>query len=132
MTENKALAQLFNVPFLELSISMTLTELIETFEILTELMEEKTKRAAWSKFLDRTVFHYIQCLLKNPSKIRQSQPTQVIDKIRQDQETIKDRFLPFMTSRSCNAGVEILEDLLCFFDSSSEFISIPCQKLRRT
>ena len=59
VTQGKALSHLFNVPFLELSISMTLTELIESFEYLSEQMEEKTKRSAWSKFLDRTVFHYI-------------------------------------------------------------------------
>ena len=64
--------------------------------------------------------------MKNPSKIKQQHPTQVIEKINKDMETIKDRFLPYMTARSCNSGLEVLEDLLSFFDSSSEFISIPC------
>jgi len=29
------------------------------FEKLTERMEEKTKRTAWFKFIERTIFHYI-------------------------------------------------------------------------
>ena len=28
------------------------------FEKLTEKMEEKTKRTAWFKFIERTIFHY--------------------------------------------------------------------------
>ena len=60
-------------------------------------MEEKTRRQAWSKFLDRTVFHYIQCLLTSSSKIKQQYPTEVIDKIKADQDHIKDRFVTMMS-----------------------------------
>lgn len=60
-------------------------------------MEEKTRRTAWSKFLDRTVLLYIQSLLTSSAKIKQDYATQVIDKIKADQEHIKDRFNPMMS-----------------------------------
>ena len=61
-----------------------LTILLDAFEKLSDSMEEKTRRQAWSKFLERTVFHYIQNLLTWSSKIKQSYPTEVIDKIKAD------------------------------------------------
>ena len=36
------------------------------------------------------------------------------------------------TARTFQLNTEVLEDLISFFDASPEFISIPCQKLRRT
>ena len=56
----------------------------------------------------------------------------MIDKINVDKEHIKIRFLPEMSIRACNLGLEVLEDLTSFFECSSEFISVPCEKLRRT
>lgn len=123
---------MFNQPFLKLSMQTILTILLDAFENLSDCMEQKTSRLAWSKFLDRTVFHYIQCLLASASKIRQQYPAEVIDKIKADQEHIKDRFVTMMSQRACNLGVEVLDDLTSFFECSPEFISVPCEKLRRT
>lgn len=37
-----------------------------------------------------------------------------------------------MTKRARNSGLEVLDDLVSFFECSPEFISVPCEKLRRT
>jgi hypothetical protein len=37
-----------------------------------------------------------------------------------------------MTVRQLNLGVEVLEDMVSFFECSPDFISVPCEKLRRT
>ena len=37
-----------------------------------------------------------------------------------------------MSQRACNLGTEVLDDLISFFECSPEFISVPCEKLRRT
>ena len=37
-----------------------------------------------------------------------------------------------MSQRACNIGTEVLDDLISFFECSPEFISVPCEKLRRT
>ena len=42
------------------------------FEKLTERMEEKTKRTAWFKFIERTIFHYIQCLINSSRSIKKN------------------------------------------------------------
>ena len=131
-TEGRALGTLFNQPFMRLSMQTLLTIILDAFEHLSDLMEEKTRRSAWSKFLDRTVFHYIQSLLTSSAKIKQQYPTEVIDKIKSDQEHIKDRFVLMMSQRACNLGLEVLDDLTSFFECSPEFISVPCEKLRRT
>ena len=131
-TENQMLSLLFDKPFMSLSMQTILNILVHSFKVLSEQMEEKTRRSAWSKFLDRTVFHYIQCLLVSSSKIGQQYSTQVLDKIKADQEHIKDRFVTMMSNRACNAGLEVLNDLTSFFECSPEFISVPCEKLRRT
>jgi len=44
---------------MKLSMQTILTILLDHFEELTDQMEEKTRRTAWSKFLDRTVVLYI-------------------------------------------------------------------------
>lgn len=75
---------------MKLSMQTILTILLHAFTELSELMEEKTRRSAWAKFLDRTVFHYIQCLLVCATKISQQYSTQVLDKIKADQQHIKD------------------------------------------
>ena len=58
-TEGHALSEHFQQPFMKLSIQNILTMLLDAFENLSDQMEEKTRRSAWSKFLERTVFHYI-------------------------------------------------------------------------
>ena len=58
-TEGRALSTLFMIPFMKVSMQTILTILLDAFEKLSDQMEEKTRRQAWSKFLDRTVFHYI-------------------------------------------------------------------------
>ena len=42
------------------------------------------------------------------------------------------RFEEFMTARSMKHGIEVLDDLLSFFESSPAFISVACEKLRKT
>ena len=37
-----------------------------------------------------------------------------------------------MAQRTCNMGLEVLDDLVSFFECSPAFISVPCEKLRRT
>jgi hypothetical protein len=36
-----------------------------------------------------------------------------------------------MTKRSMKSGIEVLGDLLSFFESSPAFISVACEKLRK-
>jgi hypothetical protein len=37
-----------------------------------------------------------------------------------------------MTARSMKSGIEVLDDLVSFFESSPAFISVACEKLRKT
>ena len=37
-----------------------------------------------------------------------------------------------MANRTLNMGIEVLDDLVSFFECSPAFISVPCEKLRRT
>lgn len=37
-----------------------------------------------------------------------------------------------MSSRVLKSGIEVLEDIVTFFECSVSFISLPCEKLRRT
>ena len=37
-----------------------------------------------------------------------------------------------MTTRSMKSGIEVLDDLVNFFESSPAFISVACEKLRKT
>ena len=37
-----------------------------------------------------------------------------------------------MTTRSMKNGIEVLDDLVSFFESSPAFISVACEKLRKT
>ena len=69
-TEGRALVELFMNQFMKLSMQTILTILLDAFEKLSDAMEEKTRRQAWSKFLERTVFHYIQNLLTWSAKIK--------------------------------------------------------------
>lgn len=64
-----------------------------SFENLNEMMEEKTKRAAWMSFLESTVFCYIQCLLSSCSKIPKAKALAAIEKVKADKEDIESRFL---------------------------------------
>jgi len=37
-----------------------------------------------------------------------------------------------MTPRALKTGIEVLDDLVSFFECSPAFISVPCEKLRQT
>jgi len=37
-----------------------------------------------------------------------------------------------MTHRSLKSGIEVLDDTVTFFECTPAFISLPCEKLRRT
>ena len=37
-----------------------------------------------------------------------------------------------MTKRSMKNGIEVLDDLVSFFESSPAFISVACEKIRKT
>lgn len=37
-----------------------------------------------------------------------------------------------MTQRQMKAGLEVLDDLVSFFESSPAFISVACEKMRKT
>jgi len=37
-----------------------------------------------------------------------------------------------MSPRVLKSGIEVLEDIVTFFECSPSFISLPCEKLRRT
>jgi len=102
-----------------------------TFENLNEMMEEKTKRAAWMSFLESTVFCYIQCLLGSCSKIPKAKALAAIEKVKADKENIESRFLQFMSARALKSGIEVMEDIITFFECGPSFISLPCEKLRR-
>jgi HKD family nuclease len=96
-------------------------------------MQEKTKRQAWLMFLEQIVFCYIQCLLSSCSKIDKKKAPDAIQKLKDDREVIEHRFLQQqMSHRVLKGGVEVLEDMTTFFECSVDFISMPCEKLRRT
>jgi hypothetical protein len=71
-------------------------------------------------------------MLNSSTKIRSKSQEEVINKIKEDYSKIEDSFENFMTKRSMKPGIEVLEDLLSFFESSPDFISVPCEKMRRT
>ena len=71
-------------------------------------------------------------MLNSSKKIRSKSSDEAICKIKEDYEKIGERFGEFMTSRSMKNGIEVLDDLVSFFDSSYAFISGPCEKLRKT
>lgn len=70
-------------------------------------------------------------MLNSSSKIRAKSSEDVINKIRHDYSKIEERFEEYMTKRSMKSGIEVLEDLLSFFESSPAFISVACEKMRR-
>jgi hypothetical protein len=37
-----------------------------------------------------------------------------------------------MTYRAVKSGVQVLEDIITFFECTPSFVSLPCEKLRRT
>lgn len=53
-------------------------------------------------------------------------------KIKEDYEKIEIRFGGFMTTRLMKSGIEVLDDLVSFFEASPAFISVACEKLRKT
>ena len=75
---------------------------------------------------------YIQSMLNSSSKIRAKSSDDTIAKIREDYARIEGRFEEFMTKRSMKNGIEVLDDLVSFFESSPAFISVACEKMRKT
>jgi hypothetical protein len=126
------LDQLYNKNFLELNMEDTLNESFKLFEDYSSKMSRSTARQAWTSFLERTVLCYIQCMLNSSKKIRQKSSDEAIAKIKEDYEKIESRFGEYMTSRSRKSGIEVLDDLVSFFESSPAFISVACEKLRKT
>lgn len=126
------LDQLYNKNFLELDMELILNESFKLFEDYAGKMSRSTSRLAWASFLERTVLCYIQCMLNSSKKIRQKSSEEAIAKIKEDYEKIEQRFGEFMTSRTMKSGIEVLDDLVSFFESSPAFISVACEKLRKT
>lgn len=71
-------------------------------------------------------------MLNSSSKIRAKSSDAAIAKIKEDYEKISERFSDHMTKRSMKSGIEVLDDLISFFESSPAFISVACEKMRRT
>ena len=74
---------------------------------------------------------YIQCMLTSSSKIDNKSSEKVVVKIREDYDIINNRFSEYMTKRLMKNGIEVLGDLLSFFESSAAFVSVACEKLRK-
>jgi len=108
-----------------------LNESLTSFQDFTDKMSYKVQRQAWTFFLEKTVICYIQCMLNSSLKIKQGSSEKVVDKIREDYEKIQDRFKEYMTFRLMRSGIEVLGDLLSFFESSPAFISVATEKLRK-
>lgn len=71
-------------------------------------------------------------MLNSSSKIRSKSSEIVITKIKNDLAEIESSFEEYMTKRQMRNGIEVLNDLISFFESSPDFISVPCEKMRRT
>lgn len=69
-------------------------------------------------------------MLRSALQIKQA-GDRVVNKIRDDYGVIQERFKDYMTLRMMRAGIEVLGDLLSFFESSPAFISVACEKLRK-
>ena len=111
---------------------LILNESFKLFEELSDRMSKSTSRQAWTAFLEQTVLCYIQCMLDSSSKIRAKSSEDAIAKIKEDYAKIALKFAKFMTRRSMKSGIEVLDDLVSFFESSPAFISVACEKMRRT
>ncbi|CDW71658.1 ph domain containing protein [Stylonychia lemnae] len=123
---------LYTKNFLDQDMEVILNESFRFFEDYSSKMSRSTSRQAWACFLERTVLCYIQCMLNSSKKIRQKSSEEAIAKIKEDYEKIERRFGEFMTTRSMKSGIEVLDDLVSFFESSPAFISVACEKLRKT
>lgn len=71
-------------------------------------------------------------MLNSSNKIRSKSSEETIVKLREDYDKIEDRFGEFMTTRSMKNGIEVLDDMRSFFGASPAFISVTCEKIRRT
>jgi hypothetical protein len=118
--------------FLDLDMENILNQSFLLFEDYTSKMSASTKRQTWTYFLERTVLCYIQCMLNSSKKIRSKSSEDTINKIKDDYSKIEQRFGEFMSERSMKNGIEVLDDLVSFFESSPAFISVACEKLRKT
>jgi len=70
-------------------------------------------------------------MLNSSAKIKQGSSERVVVKIREDYEKIMLRFNEYMSPRTMKSGIEVLGDLMSFFESSPAFISVACEKLRK-
>jgi len=70
-------------------------------------------------------------MLNSSLKLKQGSSDKVVNKIREDYQKFTDRFKNYMTQRLMRSGIEVLGDLLSFFESSPAFISVACEKLRK-
>ena len=70
-------------------------------------------------------------MLNSSLKLKQGSSDKVVNKIREDYQKFTDRFKKYMTPRLMRSGIEVLGDLLSFFESSPAFISVACEKLRK-
>mmetsp|Transcript_22319 Transcript_22319/g.15914 ORF Transcript_22319/g.15914 Transcript_22319/m.15914 type:complete len:118 (+) Transcript_22319:234-587(+) len=71
-------------------------------------------------------------MLNSSAKIKSSASKLAIAKLKEDTDAIEQRYANFMSPRILKQGIEVLEDLVSFFECSPAFISVPCEKLRRT
>lgn len=94
-------------------------------------MGVKTRRCAWPVFLENIVSQYLQCLLVSLKKIKTKQGAECRLQLQNDITAIKELFERFMTHRQMQQGVEVLEDMHSLFESGEDFVSVPCEKLRR-
>ena len=56
----------------------------------------------------------------------------MISKIKRDYELIEEHFSDFLTNRAMKTGLEVLDDIISFFEASVDFIAVSCEKLRKT
>lgn len=58
--ENRAIdSYFFKKNFIDIDMNIIVNQAFLSFQMLTDMMEEKTKRTAWEFFLERTVMCYI-------------------------------------------------------------------------
>ena len=100
------------------------------FETYTSHMTKTCQKEIWKHFLEQTVINYIQCLLNSTPNIK-SQSGEAINKLNEDFSTISSEFEEYMNSKAIKRGIEVLEDLKNFFESSVDFLPISIDKMRR-
>ena len=61
-------------------------------------------------------------MINSSSKIKQKSSDSAIDKLKSDFDIIEENFGDNMTKRAMKKGLEVIEDLISFFESSVAFI----------